>query len=189
VQDGEFSPSPPYGVYRPDLGATGVSLVSTMSPDDPLQGLDNGDNESLASPYYAAISGTSMSSPTAAGVTALVVDAYVEEYGEAPTPETLFTLLEQEATVFDDTKHAVVNIGNGFIDATVANRITEVTDDPAGDGGNDENGQGDENQDDNAGEKEDNSDDGGDNGEGDDAGGGDDRAASRATSPDTSYGF
>lgn len=182
VQDGEYSPSRPYGVYNPDLGATGVSIVSTMSPNDPLQPTDNGDNQSLASPYYAAISGTSMSSPTATGATALVIDAYVAEYGEYPDPETLFQLLEGVGTTFSSDKgHKVLNIGNGFIDVSFATDIASVTDDPNApadggdgedgdgsedDGDNDENGQGDENQDENADEKEDNGGDGGDNGEG-----------------------
>jgi len=123
VQTGDVKdPGRPYGVYRPDVGATGVSIVSTMSPNDPLQGLDNGDNESLASPYYAAISGTSMSSPTTAGVAALVTHAYFVEreslgLSTDPNPDAVFEALEAGAEFDSGKGHTAFNIGEGFVQA------------------------------------------------------------------------
>jgi serine protease AprX len=191
----------PFGVYRPDLAATGVSIVSTMSPNDPLQPTDNDDNNSLASPYYAAISGTSMSSPTATGATALVVDAFVDQLERYPTPDELFLLLDGPGTnhvddqATDDGEPVDDHVyGKGFIDvrfaddvATVFEELTaegeEETDEEetteTGDGGNGNaggNGNG------NA---------GGNEGSEDNAGGneGSARGAERAAAADQSYGF
>jgi serine protease AprX len=118
IQTGNVTdPGRPYGVYRPDVGAPGVSVVSTMGTNDPLQATDNGSNESLASPYYAAISGTSMSSPVTAGSAALLVTAYIDAHpdGARPDPNTVFEALEAGAA-FDESKgHTRYNIGTGFV--------------------------------------------------------------------------
>ncbi|WP_154019030.1 S8 family serine peptidase [Halococcus agarilyticus] len=119
--------SRPFGIYRNGVGANGASVVSTMAPNDPLQGTDNGDNESLARPYYAAISGTSMSCPVTAGVTALINDAYKQNHGEFPDPIDVLNTLE--ATARDArTDHNPYNIGAGFIDAAAAVERAEAGD-------------------------------------------------------------
>jgi serine protease AprX len=111
--------SGPFGIYRNGVGANGNSVVSTMAPNDPLRGTDNGDNESLARPYYAAISGTSMSCSMTACVTALINDAYRQNNGEFPAPIDVLNTLE--ATARDArTDHNPHNIGAGYIDADAA---------------------------------------------------------------------
>lgn len=94
------------------------------------QGTDNGDNESLARPFYAAISGTSMSCPVTAGAATLVNDAYKQNHGEFPAPIDVLNTLE--ATARDArTDHNPYNIGAGFIDAEAAVERA-VADDLAG---------------------------------------------------------
>jgi subtilisin family serine protease len=112
--------SPPYGIYRPGVGAPGNLVLSTMSPNDPLQATDTG-TESSAMPYYAAISGTSMATPVTSGIAALVYSAYIKEHGEAPTPTAVIEALESTAEYLPDAKsHTVYNIGRGFVDAEAA---------------------------------------------------------------------
>lgn len=119
--------SGPFGIYRPGVGAPGDSIVSTMAPNDPLQGVDNGDEESLVDAYYAAISGTSMSSPVTTGVAALVVDAFVQNQGRDPEPMELIKLLEASARDARED-HTVYNVGAGFVDADAAVARAEAGD-------------------------------------------------------------
>ena len=81
----------PLGIYRDGVGAPGNAVMSTMNPNDPLQGL-NPDDE----PYYAAISGTPMSCPGIAGIATLVIDA-ARQNGEG-TPDSIDVLKTIEAT-------------------------------------------------------------------------------------------
>ncbi|WP_255151380.1 S8 family serine peptidase [Halorarius halobius] len=100
------------GLYRPGVCAPGASIVSTMGPTDPLQATDNGGTESLASPYYAAISGTSMSTPCVAGICARMYDA-ARENGQSIAPLDVIATLEDTA----DGSYEPASGGRGFVDA------------------------------------------------------------------------
>ena len=104
----------PLGIYRNGVGAPGNAVMSTMNPNDPLQGL-NPDDE----PFYAAISGTSMSCPGIAGIATLVIDA-ARQNGEG-TPDSIDVLKTIEATADDALdSYNPWNIGTGFVDAVDA---------------------------------------------------------------------
>jgi serine protease AprX len=103
------------GLYRPGVCAPGASIVSTMGPTDPLQATDNGDTESLTSPYYAAISGTSMSTPCVSGVAALMYDA-AHANGHAIEPLDVIATLEDTA----NGSYEPASGGRGFVDADEA---------------------------------------------------------------------
>ena len=112
----------PLGIYRNGVGAPGNAVVSTMNPNDPLQGL-NPD----ADPYYAAISGTSMSCPVVAGIATLVVDAS-RQSGHG-TPDSIDVLNTVEATARDAREgYTPWNVGAGFVDALAAVERAETDD-------------------------------------------------------------
>ena len=101
----------PLGIYRNGVGAPGNAVMSTMNPNDPLQGL-NPDDE----PYYAAISGTSMSCPGIAGIATLVIDA-ARQNGQG-TPDSIDVLNTIEAEAEDAlSSYTPWNVGAGFVDA------------------------------------------------------------------------
>jgi len=101
----------PLGVYRNGVGAPGNAVMSTMNPNDPLQGI-NPDAE----PYYAAISGTSMSCPVTAGSATLVIDAYRQNGHGTPDSIDVLNTLEAEAEDALDS-YTPWNVGAGFVDA------------------------------------------------------------------------
>ena len=103
------------GLYRPGIVAPGVSIVSTMGPTDPLQATDNGDNESLTSPYYAAISGTSMATPCVSGIAARMYDA-ARQNGQSIAPLDVVATFEDTA----DGSYEPASGGRGFVDADAA---------------------------------------------------------------------
>ncbi|WP_255198479.1 S8 family serine peptidase [Halorarius litoreus] len=117
--DSTADPSGPYGIYRPGVGAPGNLVLSTMSPNDPLQETDTG-VENSAMPYYAAISGTSMATPVTSGIAALIYSAYSKQYGEGPDPMTVIEALESTAAFIEVKDHTTYNIGKGFVDAEAA---------------------------------------------------------------------
>lgn len=126
----------PLGVYRETVGAHGVSVMSTQSPDDGLYGLGkysaatSDDETEAAEPLYAALSGTSMASPTTAGCAAVFLDAYYEVHGEFPDPVDTINTLEATANATahpDDggesdysTRYTRANVGSGYVDARAA---------------------------------------------------------------------
>ncbi len=119
----------PYGVYRPSVGAPGALVMSTLAPDDALQGyaatVDPAAQDT--EPYYGKVSGTSMASPVTAGLTALVIDAYRQNVGEYPDPIDVITTME--ATARDARPdHNVYNIGMGFVDVEAAVKRAEAGD-------------------------------------------------------------
>jgi len=101
----------PLGIYRNGVGAPGNAVMSTMNPNDPLQGI-NPDAE----PYYAAISGTSMSCPVTAGSATLVIDAYRQNGHGTPDSIDVLNTLEAEAEDALDS-YTPWNVGAGFVDA------------------------------------------------------------------------
>ncbi|WP_255198478.1 S8 family serine peptidase [Halorarius litoreus] len=103
------------GLYRPGIVAPGASIVSTMGPTDPLQATDNGDGESLTSPYYAAISGTSMATPCVSGIAARMYDA-ARQNGQSIAPLNVIATFEDTA----DGSYAPASGGRGFVDADAA---------------------------------------------------------------------
>ncbi|WP_129116920.1 S8 family serine peptidase [Halegenticoccus tardaugens] len=105
----------PLGLYRPGVGAPGNEIVSTMSPDDPLQA-QSADDGRL---YYATISGTSMACPHATGIATLVVDAYRENHGAFPDPLDVLNTVEAEAYDARDG-YEPASVGAGFVDAAAA---------------------------------------------------------------------
>ncbi|AQL44646.1 peptidase S8/S53 subtilisin kexin sedolisin (plasmid) [Halorientalis sp. IM1011] len=104
----------PVGLYRNGVGAPGNMIDSTMSPLDPLQ-LTNADSD----PWYARISGTSMSCPVVSGVVALVADAYYQTHGSHPSAIDLLNTVEATATEAR-TAYTPASMGAGFVDAPTA---------------------------------------------------------------------
>ncbi|MFC4551377.1 MULTISPECIES: S8 family serine peptidase [Halorussus] len=106
------TPSRPYGVYRPGVGAPGNRIVSTMSPTDALQAESAQDGRL----YYATISGTSMSSPVTTGIATLVVDAYRQNNSGDVAPMDLLNTVAAEA---EDARSGYTpwNVGAGFTNA------------------------------------------------------------------------
>ncbi|WP_435334902.1 S8 family serine peptidase [Haloarchaeobius sp. TZWWS8] len=113
----DSAPTGPYGLYRNGVGAPGELIMSTLSPDDPLQGYAGADSDTEV--WYGLLSGTSMSGPVTAGVTTLVLDAYYQNNGEWPDPIDTILLLEATA---DDARpgHNPWTMGTGFVDAVAA---------------------------------------------------------------------
>lgn len=116
-------PTGPYGIYRPAVGAPGSLVMSTLAPEDPLQGyaagLAGAPEEQGTEAYYGKVSGTSMSGPVTAGCVALVYDAYKQNHGEFPDPIDVINTIE--ATARDGRNdHTVSNIGTGFVDVAAA---------------------------------------------------------------------
>ena len=122
LPDGE-EPTGPYGIYRPAVGAPGSLVLSTLAPEDPLQGyaagLAGAPDEQGTEAYYGKVSGTSMSGPVTAGIVALVYDAYRQNHGEFPDPIDVINTIEATARDGRDD-HNVYNIGTGFVDAATA---------------------------------------------------------------------
>jgi serine protease AprX len=106
----------PLGVYRNGVGTPGNYVMSTLAPEDPLQGYAAGTGHEDTLLWYGRISGTSMSCPVTAGAATLVVDAYRQNSGESPDPIDVLNTLEAEAEDVHDS-YTPWNIGAGFVDA------------------------------------------------------------------------
>lgn len=120
-EDGIPTPSRPFGLERPSVGAPGNAIVSTMSAEDQLALTSADDGE----PYYASISGTSMATPVTVGVVTLLNDAYYSEFDEYPDVLEIIDVVESTAEFLPEAKnHTVHNIGEGFVDAEAA--VTEI---------------------------------------------------------------
>jgi subtilisin family serine protease len=101
----------PLGVYRAGVATPGELVMSTLAPEDPLQGYYE-DTET----WYGRISGTSMACPVAAGAATLLVDAYRQNHGENPDPIDVLNTVEAEAKEAHDA-YTPWNAGAGFVDA------------------------------------------------------------------------
>lgn len=112
----------PISLHRPAVVAPGVRIVSTQRADHDYQLLSMaGDPD----PLYGVRTGTSMAAPHAAGVAALMVEAYRRNHrGTDPSPLDLIGALELSAdrsVVYDsDARDA----GAGLVDAVAAVRLT-----------------------------------------------------------------
>ena len=106
----------PVGLYRPGVGAPGNAVMSTVDPKDALAPTST-DTEL----FYAALSGTSMACPAAAGICALVIDA--ARQNDHGTPHPIEIINTVEATARDEhTAYTPWNAGAGFVDAAAAVR-------------------------------------------------------------------
>ena len=108
-------PSGPLGLYRIGVGAPGNEIVSTMTPNDPLQEGSTDDGR----PYYATLSGTSMSCPATAGIATLVVDAYQQNSGSEPAPIDVLNTIEATSEK-PKNSYTLANMGAGFPDGYAA---------------------------------------------------------------------
>ena len=86
-----------------------------MTSNDPLQEGSADDGR----PYYATISGTSMSCPATAGIATLVVDAYQQNNGSEPTPIDVLNTIEATSKKPKDS-YTPANMGAGFPDGYAA---------------------------------------------------------------------
>ncbi|MFW6142335.1 MAG: S8 family serine peptidase, partial [Candidatus Saliniplasma sp.] len=85
---------------KPDVVATGSSILSTSTPEvdsSNLYGLYSEDDR------YEWCDGTSMSNPAAAGAASVVVDWYESNYGERPNPAMVKALMINTAHDLDDS--------------------------------------------------------------------------------------
>jgi serine protease AprX len=106
----------PLGIYRNGVGAPGNYVMSTLAPEDPLQGYAAGTGHEDTLLWYGRISGTSMSCPVTAGAAALVIDAYYQNHSSYPDPIDVLNTLEAEAEDVHDSYNPW-NIGAGYVDA------------------------------------------------------------------------
>ncbi|WP_254821297.1 S8 family serine peptidase [Haloglomus halophilum] len=112
-------PTGPYGVYRPSVIAPGSAVVSTMGASA-LKALEAsyGATPADTGVFYSALSGTSMSCPVTAGVTAQVIEAYYRNNGgEYPDPEEVIRLIEGGANPNAEPAYTPYNAGAGLVDA------------------------------------------------------------------------
>jgi serine protease AprX len=126
--EGVDSVEGPTGIYRNGIGAKGGGVTSSMSPQHYL-------GAPPAQPlFYASISGTSMSCPTTAGCASLVVDAYIDQFGEPPAPMTVLNTLEATAAPDPNeaTNYTAESMGTGYVDAAAAVREVLEADAPDG---------------------------------------------------------
>ncbi|WP_306052760.1 S8 family peptidase [Natronococcus wangiae] len=113
----------PLGIYRNGVAAKGGDVMSTLNPADPLNAVEPDDEL-----YYGLMSGTSMSCPVTAGCATLVVDAYVENHGEAPRPIDVLTTLEATAVEDVHDTYTAESVGAGYVDALAAVERAEAGD-------------------------------------------------------------
>lgn len=96
------------------LGALETPVVVPPDPEDPP--VSRGAEE----PLYGTLSGTSMSCPTTAGVTALFLDAYYDRFGEYPNPIDTINTIEATARESAHGSYNRINVGAGYVDAKAA---------------------------------------------------------------------
>jgi subtilisin family serine protease len=115
-------PSGPFGVYRPSVIAPGNAVISTqgVSAIKALSAQGN-PQAALQRPLYASSSGTSMSCPAVAGISALVMQAWYENNGEEyPSPEQVIRIIEGTAEENAEEVYTPYNVGAGFVNAKKA---------------------------------------------------------------------
>ena len=113
-------PQGPFGTYRCDVGAPGNAITSTNTPKEAFGAISEASD---ADPWYADLSGTSMSCPLTAGVVALVFEAYCNEADRYPKPVDVINIVEASAeggTDAERPEHTEANMGAGFVDARAA---------------------------------------------------------------------
>lgn len=96
-----FSSRGPSGdrLIKPDVVAPGSFYVAAEAALGEVKGADTAaQNRYSIDPYYAVLSGTSMSAPAAAGASALVWDGYQRYAGSAPTYYQVKAALANTAT-------------------------------------------------------------------------------------------
>jgi serine protease AprX len=121
----------PDGRVKPDIVAPGGFVISAQSkdvdfddvnwPDGPTRDYHHGNLDTGTN--YAAMSGTSMASPIACGVGALVYQYFTEAFGVPPKPATLKAMLVNGAYTLDSIYYEmqaygpdVVEEGWGLVD-------------------------------------------------------------------------
>jgi serine protease AprX len=108
-------------MYRPDVTAPGVHVVSTRaSTGTVMNGLDSNHDARICAidlehePYYTCASGTSMASPHVAGVVALLQEAA----GGTLTPDEVLDVLTKTAQPLPS--YEAWEVGAGYVDALAA---------------------------------------------------------------------
>jgi subtilisin family serine protease len=70
---------------RPDVAAPGYDIVSAQAATGAALAQNDLNRGTRADPLYATATGTSMAAPATSGVAALLLDAYRQRYGAAPS--------------------------------------------------------------------------------------------------------
>ena len=134
------------GLIKPDIIVPGTDITSMYYKynNSTYIGQNNYNNDTI----YFAECGTSMATPGAAGITALIIQAYKAKNGVKPTPAQIDSILEVTALPVDfrDTKNNTTGAGRAdakaAIDAIYTNatkpgtfQITNLTDGVVDNGG------------------------------------------------------
>ncbi|MGY5880135.1 MAG: S8 family serine peptidase [Candidatus Thorarchaeota archaeon] len=113
------------------LSATGPAFTGVVKPDVMAPGFRGVNPQPFHNTWvgagdpYVWWQGTSLSCPVAAGVAAIIIDAYVAEYAAKPTPQMLKNLLLSTATDMGIDPFAQ---GHGLVNAAAAVDAIENTD-------------------------------------------------------------
>lgn len=106
----------PLALARPGLVAKGDGVTSAAS----LVGYHGKGSSTVNDPRYGTGGGTSLSCPTAAGCTALFLDAYYDEHGTFPTPVETINAMEATAREAAHESFETISAGAGYVDALTA---------------------------------------------------------------------
>lgn len=118
--NGDLASIEPLTLFRPGISTHGAAVMSTIDRADALGNLGPAYGGSGTEPMYARLSGTSMACPGAAGIAALVYEAYrANAGGESPDPIDVIRILESTARDHNPN-YTVYNTGAGFVDAEAA---------------------------------------------------------------------
>ncbi|WP_255195281.1 S8 family serine peptidase [Halorarius litoreus] len=119
--DGDLASVGPVTLFRPGISTHGAAVMSTIDRTDALGNLGPAYGGSGTEPFYARLSGTSMACPGAAGIAALVYEAYRDAHPEdaSPAPIDVIRIVEDTAKAHNPN-YTAFNTGAGYVDTEAA---------------------------------------------------------------------